>query len=87
MLYDAVLSQQFAAELQKEHIYVTGFAIRLFRKDRHVSVSSCRLLIPVNNSIVQSQPLSKSVKIECHSINFVFTLFQEWLDFGKRCRL
>ena len=25
MLYDAVLSQQFAAELQKEHIYVTGF--------------------------------------------------------------
>lgn len=25
MLYDAVLSQQFAAELQKENIYVTGF--------------------------------------------------------------
>jgi len=25
MLYDAVLSQEFAAELQKEHIYVTGF--------------------------------------------------------------
>lgn len=25
MLYDAVLSQQFAAALQKEHIYVTGF--------------------------------------------------------------
>ena len=25
MLYDAVLSQQFAAELQIEHIYVTGF--------------------------------------------------------------
>jgi glycine C-acetyltransferase len=25
MLYDAVLSQRFAAELQKEHIYVTGF--------------------------------------------------------------
>lgn len=25
MLYDAVLSQEFAAELQKENIYVTGF--------------------------------------------------------------
>lgn len=25
MLYDAVLSQEFAAKLQKEHIYVTGF--------------------------------------------------------------
>ena len=25
MLYDAVLSQKFAAELQKENIYVTGF--------------------------------------------------------------
>lgn len=62
MLYDAVLSQQFAAELRKNIFTLPVSIIRSFRKDRHVSVSSCRLPIPVNNSIVQSQPLSKSVK-------------------------
>ena len=34
MLYDAVLSQQFAAELQKEHIYVTGFYYPVVPKEQ-----------------------------------------------------
>lgn len=41
MLYDAKLSQDFAAKMQKEGIYVTGFYYPVVRKDRHVSVSSC----------------------------------------------
>lgn len=62
MLYDAVLSQQFAAELQKEHIYVTGFYYPVVPKGQARIRIQLSAPIPVNNSIVQSQPLSKSVK-------------------------
>ena len=62
MLYDAVLSQQFAAELQKENIYVTGSTTRLYRKDKPVSVSNYRLPTHVNNWIVHWLPSSRLVK-------------------------
>jgi glycine C-acetyltransferase len=46
MLGDAVVAQNFARELQKEGIYVTGFFFRWYQKARRVSAPRCLRRIP-----------------------------------------
>ena len=60
MLYDAVLSQQFAAELQKTSM-LPDSTTRLYRKDKPVFVSNCLPLTRVNNWIAHWLPSSRSV--------------------------
>lgn len=59
MLYDAKLSQDFAARMQEEGIYVTGFYYPVVPKGRRVSAYS---FLPVMNNAIwtkQSRPSSK----------------------------
>ena len=62
MLYDAKLSQDFAAEMQKEGIFVTGFYYPVVRKGRHVSVFSFLQATIASSLTEQSLPSSKSAK-------------------------
>jgi glycine C-acetyltransferase len=46
MLGEAVVAQNFARELQKEGIYVTGFFYPVVPKARRVFAPRCRRRIP-----------------------------------------
>ena len=62
MLYDAKLSQDFAARMQEEGIYVTGFYYPVVPKGRHVSAYS---FLPVTSKAIwtkQSKLSSRSGK-------------------------
>lgn len=61
MLGDAVVAQNFARELQKEGIYVTGFFFPVVPKGGRVFVPKCLLLIPLSKSNVRWLPLPASV--------------------------
>ena len=59
MLYDAKLSQIYAARMQEEGIYVTGFYYPVVPKDRHVSVYRFQPVTKKNTSINVSLHSSK----------------------------
>lgn len=62
MLYDAKLSQDFAAKMQEEGIYVTGFYYPVVPKGRHVSASNCLPVMKRHIWIRQLLHLLKWVK-------------------------
>lgn len=61
MLGEATVAQQFARELQKEGIYVTGFFYPVVPKARRVYVPRCLRRIPLNKLNVRWKPLPASV--------------------------
>ena len=59
MLYDAKLSQDFAARLQEEGVFVTGFYYPVVPKGRRASACRSRRDIPSNSSTAASPPSSR----------------------------
>lgn len=60
MLGDAVVAQNFARELQKEGIYVTGFFFPVVPKGQRVSAPRCLRRIRLNKLNVRWKPLPAS---------------------------
>lgn len=60
MLGEAVVAQNFARELQKEGIYVTGFFYPVVRKAVRVFAPRCRRRILLNKLSVRWKPLPAS---------------------------
>jgi len=62
MLYDAKLSQDFAARLQDEGVFVTGFYYPVVPKGQARIRVQYRQAIPPTSWIVASQPSPRSAK-------------------------
>lgn len=66
MLYDAVLSQQFAAKLQTEHIYVTGFYYPVVPKGQariRIQLSAAHTREQLDRAIAAFIKIGKELKV------------------------
>lgn len=66
MLYDAVLSQQFAAKLQKENIYVTGFYYPVVPKGQariRIQLSAAHSREQLDRAITAFTKIGKELKV------------------------
>lgn len=66
MLYDAVLSQQFAAKLQTEHIYVTGFYYPVVPKGQariRIQLSAAHTREQLDRAITAFIKIGKELKV------------------------
>jgi glycine C-acetyltransferase len=66
MLYDAKLSQDFAAEMQKEGIYVTGFYYPVVPKDQariRVQLSAAHTREQLDKAVAAFIKVGKALKV------------------------